>query len=72
MARPRKDAIYKTLPSSENGTGVTCPTNTGQQYYISQNKEKGKHTLWRIVAEGYQKVATADSPYDLYDKIDWE
>ena len=60
------------LPSSENGTGVTCATLSGEQYYISQNKEKGKHTLWRIVDGNYQKIATANSPFDLYDKINWE
>ena len=60
------------LPSSENGTGVTCTTLSGEQYYISQNTEKHKHTLWRIVDGNYQKIATADSPYDLYKKIDWQ
>ena len=60
------------LPSSENGTGVTCTTLSGEQYYISQNTDKGKHTLWRIVDSNYQKVAIADSPYDLYNKIDWQ
>lgn len=59
------------LPSSENGIGVTCVSASGQQYYISQNKEKGKHTLWRIVDGNYQKIATANSPYDLYEKINW-
>ena len=59
------------LPVSENGVGVTCLTSSGEQYYISNNLDKGKLTLWRIVDNCYQKVATSNSPYDLYDKIDW-
>lgn len=60
------------LPSSENGTGVTCTTLSGEQYYISQNTEKRKFTLWRIVDGGYQKITTANSPFDLYEKINEE
>ena len=71
MPRVSTKSITK-LPSSENGLGVTCITLSGEQYYISQNKEKGKHTLWRIVDGNYQKLATANSPFDLYDKINWE
>ena len=59
------------LPSSEDGTGVTCKTLLGETYYISQSIEKRKHTLWKIIDGNYQKIATANSPYDLYEKIDW-
>ena len=72
MGRPRKDAVRKTIPITEDGIGVTCTTVSGMQYYISQNTEKRKHTLWRVVDGGYQIVSTADSPYDLYGQINWE
>lgn len=64
--------VIKKLPVSECGIGVLCKTKSGKLYKISQNPDKKKHTLWRIVDEGYEKIATADSPYDLYEKINWE
>lgn len=69
MARPRKDAIYTSIPSSENGSGVLYTAMSGQKYNISQNLDKRKHTLWKHVEGGYQRVAVADSPYDLYEQI---
>lgn len=63
--------IVKKLPTSECGTGVLCTTRSGKQYQISHNPEKKKHTLWRIVDGEYEKLATGDSPYDLYSLIDW-
>ena len=41
-------------------------------YVISHNEEKDKHILWLIVDEGYQKIATGNSPYELYELIDWD
>ena len=70
MGRPRKDAIYLKIPVSENGHGVICNTLSGKKYYISQNLDKHKHTLWQCVEGGYQKIASADSPYDLYKLIE--
>ena len=70
MARPRKDAIYQSIPSSENGSGVLYTALSGQKYNISQNLDKRKHTLWRQVDGGYQRIMSADSPYDLYNKIE--
>lgn len=64
--------IVKKLPASEYGSGVLCKTKSGKQYQISQNPENKKHTLWRIVDGGYEKIATGDSPYDLYPLIDWD
>lgn len=64
--------IIKKLPASECGTGVLCKTRSGKQYQISQNPEKKKHTLWLIVDGGYEKLATGNSPYDLYSLIDWD
>ena len=75
---PRKVAetvlskAVKKIPTSENGTGVLCRTKSGKEYRISQNTEKCKHTLWRKVDEGFEKMATAESPYDLYPMIDWD
>lgn len=69
MARPRKDAIYTSLPASENGHGVLYKALSGQQYCISQNLDKLKHTLWKYVEGGYQRITSADNPYDLYEEI---
>lgn len=64
--------IVKKLPVSEYGSGVLCKTRSGKQYRISQNPEKKKHTLWRIVDGGFEQLAVGDSPYDLYPLIDWD
>ena len=67
-----KRRLVRKIPSSENGLGVHCTTKCGQEFQISQNNEKKKHTLWKIVPGGFEKIATGDSPYDLYDKIPWD
>lgn len=80
MVRKKNDDIVKELtikpvkkiPDSENGRGIVCKTLSGKKYVISHNEEKGKHILWLIVDEGYQKVATGNSPYELYELIDWD
>lgn len=64
--------IIKKIPSSDCGMGVLCTTTSGQQYKISQNPEKKKHTLWKVVSGGLEKIKTADSPYELYPLIDWD
>ena len=69
MARPKKDAVHQSLPSSEDGHGVLYTALSGQKYCISQNLTKGKHTLWKCLDNGYQKITSADSPYELYDEI---
>lgn len=63
--------IYKDIPRSENGTGVLCITRSGIIYKITQN-EKKRHTLWLVHDDGFEKIASSDSPYDLYDLIDME
>lgn len=70
MARPRKDAIYTSLPASENGHGVLYKALSGQHYCISQNLDKQKHTLWKITEDGYQRITNGDNPYELYKEID--
>lgn len=72
VVKEKASKVVKRLPVSEYGTGVLCKTKSGKQYQISQNPEKKKHTLWRIVDGGYEKIATGDSPYDLYALIDWD
>ncbi len=75
---PRKPAsskpnmIVKTIPASDSAPGVTCVTKSGKEYRISQDAKRGVHTLWRIVEGGYEKLETADSPYDLYPLVDWD
>ena len=62
----------KKLPVSENGPGVLCTTTSGRQYQISQNIEKMRFTLWKIVDGSYIKMATANSPLDLEDLVPWD
>lgn len=69
VATEKVSKIIKKLPVSESGHGVHCTTSSGEEYQISQNPDKKKHTLWKIVDGGYQKIATANSPYDLYPII---
>ena len=67
-----KQKVVRKIPVTENGLGVHCTTKSGMEFQISQNTEKKKHTLWKIVAGGFEKVATANSPYDLYELIPWD
>lgn len=67
----KQEKIVKNFPAS-SGRGVECKTTSGQKYYITQDVEKGKHTLWKKVPEGYQQISVAESPYDLYPLVDWD
>lgn len=60
------EKIVKSIPASDNGAGVLCVTNSGQ------NVERKKFTLWQVVNKGFIKVKTANSPVDLYGLIPWD
>lgn len=64
----------KTLPKTEDGHGISCLTKTHGEYCISQNtsKTRGRFTLWKCTKEGYEKIALANTPQDLYPKIPWD
>ena len=66
------EKIVKSIPASDNGAGVLCITKSGQKYQISQNVEKMKFTLWKVMNKGFVKIKTASSPVDLYDFVSWE
>lgn len=66
------EKIVKSIPASDNGAGVLCITKFGQKYQISQNVEKMKFTLWKVMNKGFVKIKTASSPVDLYDFVPWE
>lgn len=66
------EKIVKKIPTSDNGPGVSCTTKGGKHYQISQNVEKLKFTLWKVVEGGFVKIATASSPLDLDDFIPWD
>lgn len=70
-AEETAEKIVKSIPASDNGAGVLCTTKSGQKFQISQNVEKMKFTLWKVVDKGFIKVKTANSPVDLYDFIPW-
>ena len=61
-------SIVKQIPKSDNGYGVQYTTASGTVYKISHNPLKNKFTLWKPVENGYEKLATADNPYNLYKK----
>lgn len=62
----------KKIPSSENGSSVTCTTKSGKVYLITQNRERQRFTLWQQTKTGYTQIATAKSPLDLEDKVPWK
>lgn len=64
IEKPTK--AVKKLPASENGHGVHYIAKSRKEYCISQNLEKMRFTLWRIVPDGYEKMATSDNPCNLY------
>ena len=66
------EKIVKSIPASENGAGVLCMTKSGQKYQISQNVEKIRFTLWKVVDKGFVKIKIANSPVDLYDLVPWD
>lgn len=70
-AEETTEKIVKSISASDNGAGVLCTTKSGQKFQISQNVEKMKFTLWKVVDKGFIKVKIANSPVDLYDFIPW-
>ena len=64
----------KSLPSSDNGRGVLCRTVSEREFVISHNsvKEKLAFSLWEQTESGYEKIATGDSPDNLYPLIPWK
>ena len=72
MARKAKDSeakIVKSIPSSENGSATTYLTRSGQEYLISQNVERCRFTLWKVVEGGYEKMGISDSPLDFEEIV---
>lgn len=66
------EKLFITLPEAERRLpGVNCLTKTKQQYIVTQNINQ-RFTLWRAVENGFVKVETASSPYDLYPLVPWD
>lgn len=63
--------IIKSVPTSEDGQSVRCKTKSGKFYLITQNRGKKRFTLWRVLDNGFEKLTTGDSPYDLYGDVPW-
>lgn len=68
LAKKEQTTIAKSIPSSETGSRVTCTTESGNQYIISNNPIKGRFTLWKVILNGYEKISISDNPLD-FDKI---
>ena len=58
--------LVKKLSASENGYGIHYTARSRKEYCISQNTERQRFTLWRIVPGGYEKMSVSNNPYDLY------
>ena len=65
------EKVVISIPASDTCACVLCITKSGQKYQISQNVEKMKFTLWKVVDKGFVKVRIANSPVDLYDLVPW-
>lgn len=70
MAKATKPV--KKIPATENGPGVHILTKSRKSYVVSWNKDKHKFTLWHETDAGYEKMATANSPTDLYPLVDMQ
>lgn len=64
-AEETTEKVVRSIPTSDTGAGVLCITKSGQKYQISQNVEKMKFTLWKVMNKGFVKIKTASSPVDL-------
>ena len=65
-------SAIKKIPASETGYGVQCHTKTKKEYLISHCLQKKRFTLWKCAPDGFEKLETAASPFDLYPLIPWE
>ena len=55
------------IPPSETGPNVIHRTEGGEVYQVTRNpKKKQSFTLWRQTESGFEKLASATSPYDFY------
>lgn len=66
------EVVYK-FPKTETGPSVLCIDDKGIEFVITNNplKETKAFTLWKTGDNltTPEKVATADTPIQLYDKI---
>ena len=66
-------AIVKKLPDSElNAPGCLCRTKSSQEYIKTSNEDRTKHTLWKVVGDGYEKVMTSNLMGALDEKISYD
>jgi len=71
MART-SSKIVKSIPSTENGTGVDCMNG---KYLITQNPLKEQFTLWKCLEDeggGFERISTSKNPLDFDKIIPWE
>ena len=60
------------IPESElKAPGCLCKTESGQNYYITSNEPRTKHTLWKATPDGVEKVMTSSSMESINEKIPW-
>lgn len=62
--------VVKRIPSVENGRGAVYTAMSGNRYKITKHTSKMLFFLWKPVSGGWEKLATMESPYDLYAMID--
>lgn len=54
----------KNLPENSHNI-VTWKTKKGQEYYIVTDREKHTHNVYRILANGYQKIYNTKDYYSI-------
>lgn len=64
----KDNKILKQIPKTEHNT-VRCIINN-HVYLLTWDKTKDKHSLWAVYKNGFEKLATKNSPLELYDAID--
>lgn len=64
----KQKSVIAKIPDTEYRE-VVMPYPSGNQYFITYNSAKDIRTLWMQVPEGYERLATDDTPIALYEKV---
>ena len=66
--------IVKSIPSLEieKMSCFTKQNSSGDEYIVTQNQLKQQFTLWRCVENGFEKIATSNSPSKFDEIIPYE
>ena len=62
-------ATQKRLPAGDTGPTYTYTNAQGEEYVITWCYTPKRFTLWKKMSDGYEKMATAQAPTELYSRI---